>query len=72
MTDLLSPMEAIMWRVGQDATLRMTVGALVILDRPPTIAALAERLAFVGGPCAAVAPATRRADGTAPASSMGR
>ena len=28
MTDQLSPMEAIMWRVGQDATLRMTVGAL--------------------------------------------
>ena len=46
MTDLLSPMEAIMWRVGQDATLRMTVGALVILDRPPTTAALVERLAF--------------------------
>ena len=33
MADRLSPMEAIMWRVGQDATLRMTVGALVILDR---------------------------------------
>ncbi|HEY5876867.1 MAG TPA: wax ester/triacylglycerol synthase domain-containing protein, partial [Ilumatobacteraceae bacterium] len=46
MTDLLSPMEAIMWRVGQDATLRMTVGALVILDRPPTTAALVERLTF--------------------------
>ena len=25
-----------MWRVGQDATLRMTLGALLILDRPPT------------------------------------
>jgi WS/DGAT/MGAT family acyltransferase len=45
MTDLLSPMEAIMWRVGQDATLRMTVGALVVLDRAPTHEALAERLA---------------------------
>ena len=45
MTDQLSPMEAIMWRVGQDATLRMTVGALVILDRPPTTDALIERLA---------------------------
>ena len=33
-----------MWRVGQDATLRMTVGALVVLDRPPTLEALAERL----------------------------
>jgi len=40
MNDRLSPIEAIMWRVGQDATLRMTVGALVLLDRPPTAAAL--------------------------------
>ena len=46
MTDRLSPMEAIMWRVGQDATLRMTVGALAILDRTPTTEALTERLAF--------------------------
>ena len=35
-----------MWRVGQDATLRMTVGALVLFDRPPSIEALTERLAF--------------------------
>jgi diacylglycerol O-acyltransferase / wax synthase len=47
MIERLSPMEAIMWRVGQDATLRMTVGALVILDRPPTAKALEERLAAV-------------------------
>ena len=46
MTDRLSPMEAIMWRVGQDVTLRMTVGAVVILDRAPDMAALSERLAF--------------------------
>ena len=45
MTDLLSPLEAIMWRVGQDATLRMTVGVLVVVDHPPTLDALAERLA---------------------------
>ncbi len=45
MTDQLSPMEAIMWRVGQDASLRMTIGALIILERPPTRAALIERLA---------------------------
>ena len=36
-----------MWRVGQDATLRMTVGALILLDRPPTTKALEERLALV-------------------------
>ena len=47
MRDPLSPMEAIMWRVGQDATLRMTVGALMILDQPPTTAALTERLKLV-------------------------
>src|SRR5262245_23198008 len=39
-------MEAIMWRVGMDGTLRMTVGPLVIVDRPPDMAALAERLTF--------------------------
>jgi WS/DGAT/MGAT family acyltransferase len=46
MTDLLSPMEAIMWRVGQDATLRMTVGTLLVLDRAPTVDAVAQRLAL--------------------------
>lgn len=35
-----------MWRVGQDPTLRMTLGALVFLDRSPEPAALRERLAF--------------------------
>ncbi len=35
-----------MWRVGQDATLRMTLGALLIVDRPPTQEALVERLTF--------------------------
>jgi diacylglycerol O-acyltransferase / wax synthase len=44
-TDLLSPMEAVMWRVGQDATLRMTVGAVLVLDKPPERAALEARLA---------------------------
>ena len=44
MPDQLSPIEAIMWRVGQDATLRMTVGALMVLDRPPKIDALTDRL----------------------------
>jgi diacylglycerol O-acyltransferase / wax synthase len=44
MNDLLSPMEAIMWRVGQDPSLRMTVGTLMILDRPPTVEALTKRL----------------------------
>jgi WS/DGAT/MGAT family acyltransferase len=42
----LTPMESIMWRVGQDPTLRMTLGALLIVDRPPTPTALTERLAF--------------------------
>jgi diacylglycerol O-acyltransferase len=44
MPEYLSPIEAIMWRVGQDATLRMTVGALLILDAPPTTESLIERL----------------------------
>ena len=56
MTDQLTPMEAIMWRVGQDATLRMTLGALTIVDRPPTVDELRERL----GLAAATAPRLRR------------
>src|SRR5687768_13615013 len=44
MNDRLSPIEAIMWRVGQDATLRMTIGALVLLDKAPTASALEARV----------------------------
>src|ERR1700751_4959655 len=44
MTDPLSPIETVMWRVGQDPSLRMTVGDLMILDRPPTRSELVERL----------------------------
>jgi diacylglycerol O-acyltransferase len=42
--DYLSSVESIMWRVGQDPALRMTVGALMILDRSPTKAAFADRV----------------------------
>ena len=57
-----------MWRVGQDATLRMTVGALILLDRPPTTNALERtprpwrRTAYRG--CAG-APTIRRRCGPA-------
>ena len=44
MSRRLTPIEAIMWRAGQDATLRMTVGNLMILDRAPTRQALVNRL----------------------------
>ena len=44
MAEHLSPLEAIMWRVGQDPTLRMTLGAVVILDRPPALPDLLERV----------------------------
>ncbi len=40
----MSSIEAIMWRTGHDATLRMIVGTLMILDRSPTHDALLERL----------------------------
>jgi len=46
MTDVLSPIEAIMWRVGQTGSLRMTVGAVMIVDRLPDRDALIERLRF--------------------------
>jgi WS/DGAT/MGAT family acyltransferase len=44
MNEHLSSIESIMWRVGKDPTLRMTVGALMIFDRSPTRAALKDRL----------------------------
>ena len=45
MNERLTSIEAIMWRAGQDATLRMTVGDLMVLDRAPTRDALVARLA---------------------------
>src|SRR3954471_6894363 len=49
MRDRLTPLEAIMWRVGQDPTLRMTVGALLLLDQPIKEAELVDRVAAVAG-----------------------
>lgn len=43
----LSPIEAIMWKAGQDPTLRMTVGVLLALDRAPSYGRLLERFAAV-------------------------
>jgi diacylglycerol O-acyltransferase / wax synthase len=40
----LSPMESVIWRVGYDPDLRMTIGNLIILDRAPSSADLTERL----------------------------
>ena len=45
----LTPIEAIMWRAGQDPNLRMTVGALVLLGRPVDRDALVERLDKAAG-----------------------
>jgi diacylglycerol O-acyltransferase len=47
MSDTLSPIETVMWRVGHDPTLRMTVGDLMLLDRAPARADLIGRLAAV-------------------------
>ncbi len=40
----LSPIEAIMWKAGQDPTLRMTVGIVLGLDHAPGYDLLLERL----------------------------
>ena len=45
MHERLSPVEAIMWRAGQDPSLRMIVGNLIILDHGPPPEALQSRLA---------------------------
>ncbi len=44
MSDRLSPLEAIIWRVGYDPALRMTVGNLMVLDQAPSRSDLLERL----------------------------
>ena len=44
MSERMSPVDSIMWGIGQDATLRMNVGNLIVLDRAPTRSALVERL----------------------------
>ena len=40
----MSPVGSIMWALGQDATLRMVVGNLMVLDRRPSSQALADRV----------------------------
>src|SRR3954454_24953751 len=59
----LTPLESVMWRVGQDATLRMTIGVLLFLDRPPDADALRARV----GSAMATAPRLRRRPEPAPA-----
>ena len=44
MSDRLSPIESIIWRVGYDPDLRMTIGNLMILDHAPSPADLTDRL----------------------------
>ena len=41
----LSPIESIIWRVGYDPDLRMTIGNLMVLDHAPSRAELTGRLA---------------------------
>jgi WS/DGAT/MGAT family acyltransferase len=45
----LTSIEAIMWRAGHDATFRMTVGDLLVLDRVPDRDALVDRLEHAAG-----------------------
>jgi len=52
----MSPVGSIMWDLGQDATLRMIVGNLMILDRTPSREALADRMDLA----AAITPRLRR------------
>jgi WS/DGAT/MGAT family acyltransferase len=47
MSDALSPIETVMWRVGHDPTLRMTVGNLMLLNQVPARSDLVDRLGSV-------------------------
>lgn len=49
MSDRLSSIEAVMWNVGHEPFLRMTVGSLMFLDRPPARADLIKRLGTAAG-----------------------
>jgi diacylglycerol O-acyltransferase / wax synthase len=42
--DRLSPIESIIWRVGYDPDLRMTIGNLIVLDHAPRVTDLTTRL----------------------------
>ncbi len=44
MFDRLSPIESIIWRVGYDPDLRMTIGNLMVLDHAPSVTDLTDRL----------------------------
>ncbi len=44
MFDRLSPIESIIWRVGCDPDLRMTIGNLMVLDHAPSVTDLTNRL----------------------------
>jgi diacylglycerol O-acyltransferase / wax synthase len=44
MPNRLSPIESIIWRVGYDPDLRMTIGNLMILHRAPSLSDLSDRL----------------------------
>jgi WS/DGAT/MGAT family acyltransferase len=59
MSEPLSPIETVMWRVGDDPSLRMNVGNLMILDRSPTRSDLVERF----GTASEVAPRLRQRPG---------
>lgn len=62
MTERMSPVGSIMWGLGQDASMRMIVGNVMILDRPPTCEALIERLTIAS----AVSPRLRQRPDASP------
>ena len=71
-TEPLSGLESIMWRLGHDAALRMTVGNLMILDRLPATGALLERLEALAANSAPASSADRGPDPRPDSSDLGR
>ena len=72
MNEYLTPIESIMWRVGQDATLRMTVGAVdaarSVARRRSTGQALRDRCRRTCRDCASVPTTPRSPDCARPGS----
>ena len=62
MVDRLNPIELFMWRVSHDPTLRMTVGNLMILDRPPASSGAGRTVGIGSRPRTPTPPDAQRRD----------
>jgi hypothetical protein len=58
----MSPVGSILWGLGEASSMRMIVGNVILLDRPPNREELVARVTLAGG----VAPRLRQRPGASP------